>query len=578
MAKESIYSESSKTSRYRKRFSKLRDEQSDWRSHWQDISQFLLPRRGRYLNNETYENFQQQGQKKHQKIINGSAVQALKTLAGGLQGGLTSPSRPWFRLTIADDDLAENQAVKEWLHSVQEAMLAIFQRSNFYGAIHYVYWELGAFGTAAMLIEEDMESIIRCRPMTIGEYALALDCRYRPSCLYRQFSMTAAQMQEKFGQGNDKMGNLPQSVISALRNGQPDVRFEVQHILEKNAEYDKNKSDARGKEYSSIYYPYSGDDEELILRKSGYNSIPFIAPRWEVTGVDTYGNSPAMDALGDVKMLQKIEEKKLMALDKMVNPPMNAPVALKNQGATTVSGGVNWIDVAQGQQSFQPAYLVNPNLQQMAFEIDRVEKRIRGFFFNDLFLSVLGADKDMTAFEVAKRHEEKLMLLGPIIERQQAESMDLIIDRVFKIMVDLNLLPPIPREIAGAPLKVVYVSLLAQAQKMVATAPIDQLVGFVGNVAQANPSVLDKVDFDEMVDQYAQALGTPPKIIKPDDVVAAGRQQKQQDMRAQQAVMAAKDTTQAAKNLGETPIRGGDSTALDALLGAAGGVNPTVRR
>ena len=364
------YTEGSKTCEYRKRYSMLRDEQSSWRSHWNDITQYLLPRRGRYLQGERNDNFSIGGQQKHEKIINGSAVQALKTLAGGLQGGLTSPTRPWFQLTVADDDLAEFQPVREWLHMVRSAMLQIFSRSNFYGAIHYIYWELGAYGTAAMFIEEDMEYVIRCRPMTIGEYVMALDARYRPCSLMRQFSMTAGQMLEKFGK--DK---LPEAVKSALNNATPDLRFEVQHVIEENKERDDSRGDYKGKMFKSVYYPYSGDNEDQILKESGYNSIPFIAPRWEVTGVDTYGNSPAMDALGDVKMLQKMEEKKLMALDKQVNPPMNAPVALKNQGATSVSGGVNWIDVAQGQQSFTPAYLVNPNLQQMAVEIDRVERR-----------------------------------------------------------------------------------------------------------------------------------------------------------------------------------------------------------
>lgn len=561
------YTEGSKTCRYRKRFSALRDEQSDWRSHWSDISQHLLPRRGKYLQGENSDQFRQGGQPKHQKIINGSAVQALKTLAGGLQGGLTSPSRPWFQLSVADEDLAEHAPVREWLHMVRGAMLQIFSRSNFYGAIHYLYWELGAFGTASMFIEEDLEAIIRCRPMTIGEYCLSVDSRYRPDAMYRQFSMTAGQMAEKFGKAG-----LPDAVLSALNNGTPDLRFEVHHVVEKNQSVDSTRADYRGKQFKSIYYPLSGDSEDMILRESGYGSIPFIASRWEVTGVDTYGSSPAMDALGDVKMLQKMEEKKLMALDKMVNPPMNAPADLRQQGATTVSGGVNW---TTGQQGLTPAYLVNPNLEQMAFEINRVEQRIRGFFFNDLFLSIIQSDKKMTAFEVAKRHEEKLMMLGPIIERQQSECMDLIIDRVFNIMVDLDLLPPIPKELQGGmPLKVQYISLLAQAQKMVATSPIEQLVGFVGNVAQANPSILDKVDFDEAVDQYGNALGVAPKIIRSDDVVEQIRAQKKKDAQMQLMAEHAQPVTAAAKNLSEAPVGGDQTSVLDKLLGGIGG-NPT---
>ncbi len=565
--------ESSKTSRYRKRFQALRDEQSDYRQHWKEIVDNLLPRRGKYLSSSNYDNFQQEGQKKHQKIINGSAVQALKTLAGGLQGGLTSPSRPWFNLGLQDEDLAEYEPVRLWLHQVRNAMLTILARSNFYGAIHYLYWELGAFGTAAMLIEEDLETVIRCRPFTIGEYVLSLDKDYRPCALMRQFSMTAQQMQEKFGKGKNNLDNLPRSVVAQLEMNRPDQRYEVQHCMEKNQYIDSSKSDYRGKEYKSIYYPYA-DEEDMVLRDSGYDSIPFIATRWEVNGINTYGDSPAMDALGDVKMLQKIEEKKLMALDKQVNPVMNGSVALKQQGATMVAGGVNWVDAVQGNQAFTPAYLVNPNLQQMAVEIDRVERRIRGFFFNDLFLSVLQADKDMTAFEVAKRHEEKLMMLGPIIERQQSETQSQIIDRLFNVMTNLNLLPPIPKELQGKPLKIEYTSLLAQAQQMVATAPIQQLVGFTAQVAQAKGVAdqvgIKKIDWDESIDQFASALGVAPKIVRTDDVVAQMNQSDANNQRIKMMAEHAEPLSNAMKNVAETPVRGGSSTALDALLGGAG--------
>ncbi len=568
--------ESSRTAAYRKRFKALRDEQSDWRQHWSEIVENIAPRRGKYLGGQQSDAFQNAGQKKHQKIINGSVSQALKTLAGGLQGGLTSPSRPWFSLGLADDSLAEFQPVREWLHNVRDAMLTILSRSNFYGAIHYIYWELGAFGTAAMLMEEDLETVIRCRPFTIGEYVLALDHNYRPNALLRQFSMTAGQMQEKFGQGKNQLDNLPRSVITALENNKPDERSEIQHAIERNLGINRSKSDHQGKEFKSIYYPFS-DEEDLVLRESGYNSIPFIATRWEVNGVNTYGDSPAMDALGDVKMLQKMEEKKLMALDKQVNPTMNGSVALKQEGATMVAGGVNWVDPVQGQQAFSPAYLVNPNLQQMSVAIQEVVMRIRDAFFNPLFLSVTQADKDMTAFEVAKRHEEKLMMLGPIIERQNSETSDPVIDRLFNVMVGLNMFAvgtplEIPKELHGMPLKIKYTSLLAQAQQMVATAPIEQLVGFVGNAAQAKmaaeQSGIMKVDFDEAIDQYAQALGVPPKTIRSDDVVAQIEAKKQKDAQMQMMAQHAEPISKALKNTSETPV--GDTTALNALLGGAG--------
>lgn len=573
----------SRTSRYRKRLSSLRLEQTQWRQHWKEISEFLLPFNGRYLegqgSNETSETSygltqNNDGRKKHQKIINGSAKDAIRTAAAGMQGGLTSPSRPWFQLTLPDEDLAGFESVKEWLHMVRAGMLGVFARSNFYGSVHSLYYELLGFGTANMIIDEDFDTVIRCRPMTIGEYMLGLDAQYRPESMYRQFSMSALQIRSMFGKGEDKLGGLPDNVTSALQSATSwGNRFEVVHAIEKSQYIDPSKADKRGMRYKSIYFPLAGGDEDIVYQEAGYSSIPFVAPRWDVMGVDTYGKSPAMDALGDVKMLQKMEEKKLKALDKLVDPPMNAPMSMKQSGGTIVAGGVNWIDVVQGGQGFTPAYQVNPNLQQMGIEIERVEHRIQRMFYNDLFLAVLNNEKAMTAFEVAKKYEEKIMVLGPIFERLQSELLNSVIDRTFNIMLQLDVLPPIPREIPpGMEIKVEFIGLLSQAQKMVETTSIEQLVGFTGNVAKAYPDVLDKVDWDETVDQYATMLGVPPKVIRSDVKLAQMRAQAQKMKQAQmmmQAAPAVADAAGAVQSTSQTPVNNGESTLLDSLVKGA---------
>jgi len=554
--------ENSKTSRWRKRLKDLRDDQSSWRAHWKEIVDYFLPRYGRYLQGDNSSQHND-GSKKHQKIINGSGKWALGIMASGLQGGLTSPSRPWFTLSLPDEELAEYEPVRRWLHDVRNAMLLVFSRSNFYGSMKHVYVEDAGFGTAAMMIEEDYQTVIRCRPFTIGEYCLSLDCRYRPDSLYRQFAMTAMQMLQKFGKEN-----LPVEVRVALENNKPDQRFEVVNVIERSDYVNPSKADYRGMQYASVYFPYNGSDENFILKRSGYNSIPFIAPRWDVIGIDTYGVSPAMDALADEKMLQKMEQKKLKKLDKNVDPPMNAPTSMKHTGGTIVAGGVNFVDVNQGQQGFSPTFQTDSNIGEISAEIQNVMNRIRSDFAVDLFLAVTSADKDMTATEVAKRYEEKLMVLGPVFERLQSEAMDPIIDRVFSIMNNMGMLPPPPRELPpGMELKVEYISLLAQAQKMVETTAIQQFVGFTAEMAKVNQDVLDKVDFDETVDQMGQMLGVPPKIVRSDDKVQEVRAQRMQMQRAMQMAEAAQPIANSVKALGSTPVRGGESTALDALTG-----------
>jgi hypothetical protein len=127
------------------------------------------------------------------------------------------------------------------------------------------------------------------------------------------------------------------------------------------------------------------------------------------------------------------------------------------------------------------------------------------------------------------------------------------------------MLPPAPPEIQGKNIEIKYISILAQAQKMIGVTSIEQTVSFVGNLAAVRPDVTDKLDFDEAVDQYADMVGAPPKIIRSDDKVAKIRQEKakQQQNAAMQQQLAA--GAQSAKVLSETDL--GSNNALNALMG-----------
>jgi hypothetical protein len=553
------------TEMYRRRLTELKDEITNegWLGLYRELSDYMSPRRGQYLSNDTKDT--KPGSKKESKIINGSANDALRIIAAGLQGGLTSPARPWFKLGFADADLMEFGPVRDWAYKVRERMLYVFARSNFYGAMHGQYGELALFGTSAMLIEEDFRTTLRCRPFTIGEYMLACDSQYRVNTLYRQFSSTARQMIDEFGKDN-----VSDPVKEAVKNGNLGRRFELIHLIQPNGSFDENKRNVDGKKFESVYFELNADHDKL-LRRAGYEDLPIAAARWDVTGVSVYGNAPGMTALGDVKMLQKMEEKKLKALDKMVDPPMNAPSSMKGKGGTIISGGVNYIDVAQGNQGFTPTFMVNPDFQKIAFEIDRVEQRIRRFFFNDLFLSVLNEDKRMTATEVAKRHEEKLVVLGPVIERLQSEVLDNIIDRTFEIMLKQDMIPPPPKEIAGMGLKVEYIGLLAQAQKIVGTTAIESVANFAAALAPVVPSILDKFDADEAMDQYGDMLGVAPNVIRSDDEVEKVRASRAQAEQAAQTAANAQPMAQmatAAKTASETVAPGGGNM-LEMLMGGA---------
>lgn len=535
----------------------LKDELSTWRAHWKDISDYILPFHGRYLGND--DETENDGRKRHTRIFDSTATDALDITASGMQSGLTSPSRPWFRLATPDQDMMDFEPVKAWLFQVERIMRFVFSRSNVYQALHQTYMELAGFCTGCMMVLEDYEKVIRCRSFTAGEYMLACDDRGVVDTFYRRFELTARNLVSKFGEDA-----VPAGVLSQYKTGNSDHGYKVIHVVEPNDDRVAVLG-ARGMPWRSVYYLEAGH-EGRPLDVGGFKSFPVLAPRWAVVGRGTYGFGPGMKILGDVKMLQKMQEKSLVALDKSIDPPVKT--SDKHAIINTMPGGITYDPMTNGQSSLAPLYEVRPDIQANEFKIERVQYAIRRGLYNDLFLMLQEPDlkrKPLTATEVAERHEEKLLMLGPVLERLHAELLDPLIDRTFAVMIEHELLPEAPTELQGVELRVEYISILAQAQKMVALSGIEQLTGYVGNLAGVLPSVLDHFDEREALEQYADGLGVAPKILRtPEEVAEIQKARAERQSQMDVAAMAQQMAT-AAKTMADTDMTG--PTALNALAG-----------
>jgi hypothetical protein len=384
--------------------------------------------------------------------------------------------------------------------------------------------------------------------------------------MYRTIFLTASQVVSEFGEEN-----CSKRVVNLFKNGKPDEPVEVIHAVEPNDERVKLPGIRGG--WRSVYYEAQCDGDKL-LRVRGYREFPCIAPRWFVTGNQVYGTgNPGRMVLPDVKQLQKETEKKLLAVDKVIDPPQLTNGRPPEGGVNTFPGGITQdaSPLGNGQAGVRPLYQIQPDLATIFADIQDLRAQIKEGQFNNLFSSILsrGAeDPQMTAREVAERHEEKMMLVGPVLERVHYEALTPFIARAFSIMVELDLVPEAPEEIQGMDLKVDYISVFAQAQRMIGIGAMEQFAGFVTNLSAVRPDVLDKVDFDELVDDYGSRVGVPPTVIVDDEIVAQERAARaQQQAQAQMAAAAGpmKDMTQAAVNLNE--IDSGGNTALTNLLG-----------
>lgn len=530
------------------------------RSIYRDLQDYVAPWSGIGLSAEDGSEDLEDYDRKDLKIIDSTATYAVEVLAAGMQSGLTSPARPWFRLGLSNGEMSEDPEIKQWLHMVENEMRYVFSRSNVYQGLHHVYKELGSFGTAAMAMLFNFDTVLRCRPFTVGEYRIGLSAELRPNTFLSYCYMNARQLVEQFGREN-----VSEPVISAYENGSSEKMFKVAWLVEPNDDRIKAK-DFLNRPFRSMYFECSGR-EDKVLDLSGFKSFPIVSPRWDVVSNKSYGNGPGHVTLGNVKMLQKMQEKGLIALDKSVDPPLVGPSDLKQTIINTMPGGVTAIDEMTGTQGLRPLYEMRPDFQALEFKIEATRTQIKTGFYNDLFLMLANQPlrSGITATEIAERHEEKLIMLGPVLERLHAELLDPLIDRTFELMLENDMIPPAPEQLQGAEIKVEYISILAQAQKMVATTSVNQFFGFAGQLAAANPEVLDKIDFDQAVDVYADLTGVPPSLVVPDDQVAAKRQARAQQQMAQTAMSMMQPAAQSVKAMADAPMDA--NSALDALMG-----------
>lgn len=546
---------------HRRRLEELKQIRSPWEADWQALADHIEPSRLRLASSP-------EGAISRAKILDSTGTFALRTLASGMHSGVTSPARPWFKLTTPDPGLKDFGPVKEYLAAVETRMRDAFATSNLYRAFHQGYGDLGQFGqSCGILVENDRETL-RMQQFTHGRFWIARDADGRATTLYRQFRWSVQRIVERFG-----LERVSQRIRTLYDSSDYDKVFEICHAIEPRLSRDPSRIDRRNKAFLSNYWEAEGNEGRL-LDESGFDENPIIAPPWELTGEDHYALSPGQIALGDVRMLNVEQKRKLEAIDKMVRPPMTGPTSMRNNPASLLPGAVTYVDDVSGRGGFRPAMEVRLSISELANDIRETQDRVNRAFYADLFLmlSQMEGIQPRNQFELAERKEEKLLALGPVLENIFNDQLEPVIDRTFAIMNRRGDLPPPPAELEDTELKIEYTSVLAQAMKAVSTGSLERGLAFVGNLAGIKPEVMDKVDLDEAVDTYFEYVGAPPSIlVSQDEVADVRRQRAEQQQRAANAEMAAqmapaaKQGAEAATLLAETDQGPGAGALLQRL-------------
>ena len=176
-------------SKLNRRYQDLSNARSNWERHWQELADYMLPRKADITKKRT------EGDKRTELIYDGTAIHAVEMLASSLHGMLTSPSTPWFSMRYRNTALQRNDAANEWLEVCIDQMYQAFHRSNFQQEVHELYYDLVVFGTGGIyldLVGEDLRFATR----HIAEICISEDANGVVDTVYRKFKMTARAMEQ----------------------------------------------------------------------------------------------------------------------------------------------------------------------------------------------------------------------------------------------------------------------------------------------------------------------------------------------------------------------------------------------
>jgi len=507
-----------------KRFGSLFEQRQQWESHWQEIADYVVPRKADITKRRT------DGDKRTELVFDGTAIHAAELLSASLHGMLTNASTRWFSLRYRNRDLDGNDQAKEWLESVEDDMYLAFARSNFQEQIHELYHDLICFGTAVMFIEQDSDNQIRFQTRHCRELFLSEDEKGRVDTVFREFHMPARAVIQRFGDAVDS------SIIKKAESN-PYEKIRLIHAVYPRDERDVRRVDTKNKPFASVYVD---PKSRTILSESGFDEFPYVAPRFLKASFEVgYGRSPAMTALPDIKMLNKMSEVTIRAAQKQVDPPLLVPDDGFLLPVRTVPGGLNFYRSGT-RDRIEPLNIGANNPLGLNMEEQRRQAIQSAFYVDQLILS---QGPQMTATEVMQRTEEKMRLLGPVLGRLQAELLQPMIERVYSILVRQKAFQPAPDFMSDSAIEIEYVSPLAKAQKQGDIQNALRMLELFGPLTQIDQSAIDYVDIDGMAKYLLNTLGVPATTVRGEEQVAQIREdraaQQQQMMEMQEAQMAA---------------------------------------
>lgn len=513
---------------------------STWDSHWNEIAKFVIPRKDNVYGQHV------KGEKAGNELFDTTAIQANDDLSSAMHGLMVNPSIQWFGLETGEQEIDEDEASRKWLFDSTLTTINVMNQSNFQTEIHEVFQDLGSIGTASLRIEADDEEVVRYFSEPIYEVALRENAKGVIDCVSREYEFDGRQIMDEF---HETMSEKTKKLVEDKTKSDASFKFKIIQRISKRTRYEMTKGvGSTAMPVKSVHVLVTNSD---ILRESGFEEWPMATPRWSKINVETYGRSPAMKALADIKMSNSYKKVVIQGAQLAIAPPLQvpdngflSPLQVKPFGTNYYRSG--------SKDRIEPLFVgANPQLGEELLTV--IHEAIKKHFLIDKLITIQ-SDR-MTATEVLQRRDEQLRFLGPQLGRLDKELLKPIVDRTFAICARAGLFKPIPEKLAAyikskggnIELLIRYKSTIAQAQLITQSENIVRAINSTAFVVGSQPEVMDNIDGDKLLKHNMQIYGVNPKVLRPEAEVRKIREtraEQQQQMVEQAQANQGADTIQ----------------------------------
>ena len=506
------------------KLSALKNERSKWEPEWQEIADYVAPRRADF--NETTN----KGKRHTTQMYDGTAASAAQLLADGLQGYLTSSSSRWFRLTLPGSEGEIPDDAKEWLEEIEKIITDLFDRSNFYDSISQIFFDGVTIGTACLYTELDWEKKgLWFSSRHPKEIYIAVDKYGQVDTVFRVYKQTKRNILDDFGDG------LSEAYKESAKNSLYDEDT-LYHAVFPRKDRKAFKVDKINKKFASIYYL---KEEDQVLSIDGYDELPYNIWRYRVNTGEEYGRSPSWSAISDIKVAQQIMKSLLIKAQLSVEGAWAAPQELKNTGLILRPKGITYLtDMNRVPKPLLTgeSYPIGKDMQEI------VQLAIKEHFRVDFFLMLSQmAGKNMTATQVLEMQGEKAAIMSTMVSRLSSEFFNPLFDRVFALIYRAGWLPDPPASVIkmqGRQINVDYIGPLSQAVKRhFNTQAFKQSIFEFAELSNIFPRMLKLLDEMGLGRELLEQGGVPEKIIRDAQAVVALEEQEAQLQAQQQAMI-----------------------------------------